>query len=282
MSLAKLTAGASHAALMERAAALASEVQRLDEALVELEARAVMLTAERDAAHERVDALRLAIVEGEATLDSDVRTLDTLRGEVQSADGAVFSLRMQADTQETAIKSARAAVDTLRAAVAELDIQRVTAESDLAHLAQASVDSVQATLDDVLAEVATLEAAGDLTPDARIICADEAPTADETDWPQILALYEVLERVSPGPVVTLNRAVAVARVHGPRAGLALLGTLDDDERMAQTHRLEAVRAHLLEMAGDTAAAREAYQLAARKTASLPEQRYLALRAARLS
>jgi RNA polymerase sigma factor (sigma-70 family) len=110
---------------------------------------------------------------------------------------------------------------------------------------------------------------------------DEAPTAEDTDWPQILALYEVLERVSPGPVVTLNRAVAVARVHGPRAGLALLGTLDADERMAQTHRLEAVRAHLLEMAGDTAAAREAYQLAARKTASLPEQRYLALRAARL-
>ena len=110
---------------------------------------------------------------------------------------------------------------------------------------------------------------------------DEAPTAAETDWPQILALYEVLERVAPGPVVTLNRAVAVAVVHGPRAGLALLGTLAADERMAHTHRLEGVRAHLLEMAGDTAAAREAYRKAARMTASLPEQRYLALRAARL-
>ena len=63
---------------------------------------------------------------------------------------------------------------------------------------------------------------------------DEAPSAEETDWPQILALYEVLERVSPGPVVTLNRAVAVAMVHGPRAGLAVLGTLDADERMATT------------------------------------------------
>jgi RNA polymerase sigma factor (sigma-70 family) len=110
---------------------------------------------------------------------------------------------------------------------------------------------------------------------------DEAPTADETDWPQILALYEVLEQISPGPVVTLNRAVAVARVHGPRAGLALLGTLDTDERMAYTHRLEAVRGHLLEQAGDLAAARESYQRAARMTASLPEQRYLTLRAARL-
>ena len=111
---------------------------------------------------------------------------------------------------------------------------------------------------------------------------DEAASAFETDWPQILALYDVLEQVSPGPIVTLNRAVAVAMVDGPKAGLALLGTLDDDQRMANTHRLEAVRAHLLEMAGDLEGARASYRLAAKKTASLPEQRYLALRAARLS
>lgn len=111
---------------------------------------------------------------------------------------------------------------------------------------------------------------------------DEARTAEQTDWPQILALYEVLERVSPGPAVTLNRAVAVAMVYGPRAGLALLGTLDADERMAQTHRLEAVRGHLLELAGDAPGARQCYQRAARMTASIPEQRYLALRAAALA
>jgi predicted RNA polymerase sigma factor len=111
---------------------------------------------------------------------------------------------------------------------------------------------------------------------------DEAATAEETDWPQILALYDVLEEVSPGPVVTLNRAVALAMVDGPRAGLAVLGTLESDERMAHTHRLEAVRGHLLEMAGELQAARESYRRAARMTASLPEQRYLALRAARLA
>jgi RNA polymerase sigma factor (sigma-70 family) len=111
---------------------------------------------------------------------------------------------------------------------------------------------------------------------------DEARHAQETDWPQILALYEVLERLSPGPVVTLNRAVAVAMVNGPRAGLAVLATLDADDRMAQTHRLEAVRGHLLELAGETAGARESYQRAARMTASVPEQRYLALRAAALA
>jgi RNA polymerase sigma factor (sigma-70 family) len=111
---------------------------------------------------------------------------------------------------------------------------------------------------------------------------DEAATAADTDWPQILALYDVLEQVSPGPVVTLNRAVAVAMVNGPRAGLAVLGTLDADERMEHNHRLEAVRGHLLELAGDPVAARDAYRRAARMTASIPEQRYLALRAARLA
>jgi predicted RNA polymerase sigma factor len=110
---------------------------------------------------------------------------------------------------------------------------------------------------------------------------DEASTAARTDWPQILALYEVLAQVAPGPMVTLSRAVALAMVHGPTAGLALLGTLEADDRMTHTHRLDAVRAHLLERAGDIVAARESYLRAARMTASLPEQRYLALRAARL-
>ncbi|WP_181777312.1 RNA polymerase sigma factor [Amycolatopsis pittospori] len=110
---------------------------------------------------------------------------------------------------------------------------------------------------------------------------DEAPTADATDWAQILGLYDVLEKVTPGPVVTLNRAVAVAEVHGPEAALELLETLDDDARMSQTHRLGSVRAHLLELAGDTAAAREAYLRAAGQTASEPEKKYLTSRAERL-
>jgi len=110
---------------------------------------------------------------------------------------------------------------------------------------------------------------------------DEAPTAEETDWPQILALYDILAIVAPGPVVRLSRAVAIAMVHGPGAGLAALGTLETDDRMAHTHRLEAVRAHLLERAGDTSASCESYLRAAETTSNLPEQRYLNLRAARL-
>ncbi|WP_327431636.1 RNA polymerase sigma factor [Streptomyces sp. NBC_01236] len=108
---------------------------------------------------------------------------------------------------------------------------------------------------------------------------DEAPSAAETDWREILGLYDVLVRLVPGPVERLNRAVAVAMVHGPRAGLAELGLLEDEQ--AAGHRLDAVRGHLLERAGDTAAAQAAYESAARKTLSLPEQRYLHARAARL-
>jgi RNA polymerase sigma factor (sigma-70 family) len=110
---------------------------------------------------------------------------------------------------------------------------------------------------------------------------DEAPTAEETDWPQILVLYELLERLRPNPMVRLNHAVALAMVRGPRAGLDLLDALDADGRLAGNHRLDAVRAHLLEMAGDHAAAREAYRAAARRTTSLPERRYLQARASLL-
>ena len=110
---------------------------------------------------------------------------------------------------------------------------------------------------------------------------DEAARAEDTDWPQILALYGVLERIADNPIVTLNRAIATAMVHGPAAGLQLLDRLDADGRLSGHHRLDAVRAHLLEQAGDHAAARDCYLRAARMTASLPEQRYLTRCAARL-
>jgi RNA polymerase sigma factor (sigma-70 family) len=111
---------------------------------------------------------------------------------------------------------------------------------------------------------------------------DEAPAAGETDWPQILALYEVLMQASDNPVVALNHAVAAAMVHGPRVGLELLKNVGADRRIAAGHRLHAVRANLLEMAGDRDAARDAYLRAAELTASPPHQRYLNARAARLA
>lgn len=110
----------------------------------------------------------------------------------------------------------------------------------------------------------------------------EATGVEDTDWAQIVELYKLLERVAPNPVVTLNHAVARAMADGPRAGLEMLSELEAYGQLTSHHRLSAVRAHLLEMTGDIAAARAAYQLAARQTTSLPEQRYLQARAARLA
>ena len=107
---------------------------------------------------------------------------------------------------------------------------------------------------------------------------DEAPSTEDTDWRQILGLYELLGKVDPGPMVTLNRIVALAMVRGPEAGLAELERAEADPALAGHHRVDAVRAHLLEQVGNVDAAAEAYQRAARRTLSIPERRYLEKRA----
>ncbi|MEV0162413.1 RNA polymerase ECF family sigma subunit [Nonomuraea fuscirosea] len=109
----------------------------------------------------------------------------------------------------------------------------------------------------------------------------DAASAEETNWAQVHALYLILERIAPNPMVTLNRAIALAEIEGPAAGLALLATLDGDARLAGHHRLLSVRAHLLEQDGDPGGAYEHYRLAAKATASLAEQRYLESRARRV-
>jgi RNA polymerase sigma factor (sigma-70 family) len=109
----------------------------------------------------------------------------------------------------------------------------------------------------------------------------EASRAEDTDWPQILALYDLLAQSSTNPVVLLNRAVAVAMVHGPQAGLDVLAELDADRSMSIHHRLHAVRGHLLERAGDRAAARSAFEEATRRATSVPEKRYLRAQVVRL-
>jgi len=110
---------------------------------------------------------------------------------------------------------------------------------------------------------------------------DEAPSAEETDWPQIKALYELLLQMSDNPMIALNHAVAVAMADGPTAGLRRLDTLASNKLLAEDHRLYAVRGHLLEMSGDMAAAHEAYLDAAHRATNLPQQRYLNRQATRL-
>ena len=167
-------AGATHAALVERAAGLAADVQRLVDAAVDLESRAGALTDELGNTRRRIDDLRAAVVAGEEQLDRDVRSLETLRTDVAQADDAVSALRIRADELEAAIRIARGALESLRAAVSELDIQRATAESDLSHLASACVAAVQASLDEVLVEATALEEEGTLTSHTQALEAEES------------------------------------------------------------------------------------------------------------
>jgi len=174
-------ARASHAGLVERAAALAGEVERLEEAGAELEARAVSLSAERDNTGRRIEDLHAAIASGKRKLDEDMLALDGFRRELQQADEAASALRVKADGHEAIIKQARAVLEDVRATVAELDIARATAETDLSHLAASCIEAVQATLDEVVAEVEELERQGEATPDARVIYAEQADDAESDD-----------------------------------------------------------------------------------------------------
>ncbi len=111
---------------------------------------------------------------------------------------------------------------------------------------------------------------------------DEAERAEDTDWPQIFALYDMLKRMSDNPMVALNHAIAAAMVKGPVTGLELLKVLDTDTRMAGHYRLDAVRAHLLERAGDHERAIGHFRAAAERTTNIPERNYLTTKAARVT
>jgi chromosome segregation protein len=216
-------ARAVHAAMVERASGLASEVGRLEEGAAELDARATALAADLDATRRRLADLRAAIVTGEAQLDDDVRELDTLRIAVHHADDAMSALRTGTDDREEALRMARGALDSIRGLVAELDVARATAESDLGHLAASCLDTVQATLDEVREEVAELERAGNLTPDARIICADEPEEAGD----DATAGLKTCTTTDTGVAQDFSPAV------GPAAEAAGQGALSADEAIAR-------------------------------------------------
>jgi chromosome segregation protein len=174
-------ARADHAALVERAVALASEVERLVEAGAELEARALALGAERDETRARIDELRTAITSGKAKLDADVLALDRLKRDVRDADEAVTSRRASAEEHEAVIKERRTALEAVRAAVADLDLARATAEGDLSHLAASSLELLQTAINDVVVEVEELERQGGAAPDSGVVYAAEAADIDESD-----------------------------------------------------------------------------------------------------
>jgi chromosome segregation protein len=234
-------AKASHAALIERAAALVADVRRLEEGLTELDQRTTLLSRELADARGRIGAIATSMVDAAARLAADEQALDALRDDLRVLDDQAAALRVRVDADESAIKLARAAHEEVRAAVGELDIARATAESDLNHLETACADAVQATLQDVLAEVAALEAAGETTADAGLI-ADEGDESGDTAE-EGMVVPPARDLADPGAAVlaaerqTLSAEDAIAVLRGKieRLGPVNMMAIEQHEELESRH-----------------------------------------------
>ena len=222
--------------------------------------------------------LYLVFNEGYTASEGDAVTVPALSGEAIRLTRWLRRL-LPGEPEVAGLLALMLLTDARRPARTQKDGSLVPlAEQDRSRWDRAAIDEGTALLTETLAS-------GQVGPyqlQAAIAAVhDEATTMDETDWPQILGLYDLLELAAPNPFTSLNRAVAVGQVHGPEAALAILEKLEGDKRMAKHHRLFATRAHLLELAGEQQRAAQAYRLAARLAVSVPERRYLATQAKRL-
>ncbi len=203
-------ARATHAALVERASGLASEVRRLEEASRELESRCEALASELEDTRRRIEDLRAAVLMNEERLNDDIRALEAHRAAVASADDGVSTLRISADAFEAAIRGARSDYEGIRDMVSEFDVARATAESDLSHLAATCVDTVQATLDEVMVEVEELERTGGAVPDARAIMADDLEESTDEEGMPVAAAHAAQAAGSDAQAVADVADAAVA------------------------------------------------------------------------
>ena len=202
-------ARAAHAALSERAVAVVAEVRRLEDAARDLDDRAGACRRDMDLMAEQRERLLAASVEGQRLLDESVAALEALREEMHRADDETLVLKAATERQEQSIRDARRALDAVRALAAELDISRATAEAELTHLAQQSLDAVQADLDTIAAEVAEMEAQGIHAPDARVIRRAVADAAAEGEAEET-AGEAAAEPATGAEVVAADAAVAEA------------------------------------------------------------------------
>jgi chromosome segregation protein len=223
-------ARAEHAALVERSSAAAAEVSRMETAAVELEHRVEACVRDIALMHEQRERLLAGLSEHEQAMDADVRSLDERREQVRVADERAADLRAAVDTHEGVIRDARRALDAIRALVAELDVTRATAESDLAHLAQQTLDAVGASLDDVQVDVARMEAAGVVEPDARAIRAAEAAEPDEEE----ATAPEALDAPVPEHM-TAEEAIAELRGKIDRIGPVNMMAIEQHEELEERH-----------------------------------------------
>jgi chromosome segregation protein len=230
-------ARARHAALVERASALAADVERLEEGARELEQRIDARSSELEQIRSRREGLLAAIADGERALDEGVRALDALREELRIADEAAAEIRARVDAQDAVIRDARRVLEDVRSEAAELEVARATAESDLGHLAQTCTDAVQCSLDDVVAEVRQMELAGQTTPDAAVIAAEEPdPEADEGESPSLGAAAADADAGEAIPA-SMTAEEAITRLKGKieRLGPVNMMAIEQFDELEQRH-----------------------------------------------
>ncbi len=244
LSLKAAEARAAQAGLVERSAAALAEVSRMEDAAAELERRVQACT--RDVALMRDQRERLidAIADGQRLMDQDVGKLEGLRAAMIQADELALEIKQSAERQEDVIRDARRAVDALRALAAEVDVQRATAESDLTHLAQQSMDTVNATLDEIREQVAEMAAAGQIEPDVRAIRAAEAAEPDEEDEAAaVLAAVIPASEIESEPVeeeaaparMTAEEAIAELREKIDRMGPVNMMAIEQSKELEERH-----------------------------------------------
>jgi chromosome segregation protein len=230
LSIGAAEARAAHAALTERAAAMTTEVVRLEEAARDIDERIAARAGELEQARARREALLEAIAAGGRSLDEDIRTLEALHDNVRHADEAAADVRVRVDAQDAAIRDARQRLEQIRAQASELDVARATADSDLAHLAQLCDETMQCPLDQVLAEVEQLEQAGQATPDAAAITAEEPdPEAEEDETTYIASGF------SRTGVMTAEEAITALKAKIERLGPVNMMAIEQFDELESRH-----------------------------------------------
>jgi chromosome segregation protein len=227
-------AKAAHAALVERTSGLSIEVQRLEEAARELAARLERRQQDLERAETRRTELAAGIVTAEARLDADLRMFDTLKEEVRTADDQSQELRGRFEQQELVIRDARKSLESIRAEVARFDVDRATAESDLTHLAASCIETVQATLDEVSAEVEQLERDGVLASPKAV---DDAPEAAEVEDESgvVQASEDTATRPAVERVLTPDEMVADLRGKIEKMGAVNMMAIDQFDDLESRH-----------------------------------------------
>jgi chromosome segregation protein len=233
-------ARATHAALVERAAAHEAEVGRMEETLHDLESRLAAAAEERRQALARRDGLKVAIAELDRLLLEDQDALESLRSRVREADERLTGMRQQAESGEAAIRHSRQRLDECRTSLNTLEIARATAEGDLAHLAESCVEAVQSTLEEVAGEVEALEAAGHISSDWRTITAPPADVPEESDEEEgrDAAAPEAAPCASPA---TPEDAVAELRRKVDRLGPVNMMAIEQFDELDERHRFLATQ-----------------------------------------